>query len=239
MAKMRTTPKDWLKRAFAKLRLKSTLPCTGMTIENKPRLSILIPSTPSRWEMTRTLYDRVCEMCEGLEIEILLFVDNKQRTIGEKREALKNISKGKYFLILDSDDDLLSVSEIYEATIQDVDVITFDQKCRNADGSEFTVSFGLGNPVEHNKHPETGMYVDCLRPPFQMCAWASKFKSIKYPAINYGEDGVWMAKANKRAKSEIHIDKILHSYNFNPEVTEASTESNSHWKNPNEENGNS
>jgi len=185
------------------------------------------------------IYDRVCEMIGEKEIEVLLFVDNKKRTIGEKREGLKNMASGEYFLILDSDDELLSLDEIYDATFSGVDVITFKQLCRNSDGSEFTVTFGLGNPVEHNKDPETGMYLDCLRPPFQMCAWHKKFKSIHYPAINYGEDGVWMKKANKKARTSIHIDKVLHRYNFDPAISEASTESNQYWTNPNENEGNS
>jgi hypothetical protein len=31
----------------------------------------------------------------------------------------------------------------------------------------------------------------------------------------------------------VHIDKVLARYNFDPQVTEASTEDNSEWKNPN------
>jgi hypothetical protein len=35
------------------------------------------------------------------------------------------------------------------------------------------------------------------------------------------------------AKKESYIDKIVYKYNFDPLVTEASTESNSEWTNPN------
>ena len=35
------------------------------------------------------------------------------------------------------------------------------------------------------------------------------------------------------AKYEYKIDKVVHKYNFNILVTEASTEDNSEWKNPN------
>ena len=31
----------------------------------------------------------------------------------------------------------------------------------------------------------------------------------------------------------MHIDKVLHKYNFDPKVTEASTEDNDIWTNPN------
>lgn len=197
------------------------------------RLSILIPSIPSRFDKAQKLYRGIMDMSEGMDIEVLLLVDNKKRTIGEKREALKNISQGKYFMFVDDDDSLLSVKEIYEATGQDVDVITFKQRCFNNDGSEFTVTFGLGNKIEHN-NDSSGNYLACNRPPFHVCAWSNKFKKVKFPAISYGEDGVWSLAANKKAKSEYFIDKVVHSYNFDPLVTEASTESNQHWKNPNE-----
>jgi hypothetical protein len=64
-------------------------------------------------------------MCEGKDIEILLFLDNKKRTVGGKRDALVQMSRGKYFMFVDDDDDLVSIDEIYQATFQDVDVITF------------------------------------------------------------------------------------------------------------------
>ncbi len=199
------------------------------------RLSILIPSIPSRFERAMSLYNKIETMCIGLDVEILLFMDNKKRTIGEKREALKNLSKGKYFMFVDDDDSLLSVKEIYEATEKDVDVITFWQVCLNSNGSEYFIDFGLKNPIEHNTD-ENGNYVNCLRPPFHCCAWSSWFKKIKYPAINYGEDGVWVLKSLKHANVEHHINEVLHAYNFHPQLTEASTESNKYWTNPNESN---
>jgi hypothetical protein len=174
-------------------------------------------------------------MCEGLDVEVLMLADNKKRTIGEKREALKNLSKGKYFMFVDDDDSLLSVKEIYEATEQDVDVITFKQRCFNNDGSEFIVTFGLSNDIEHNTD-FNGNYLDCNRPPFHVCAWHHYFQKYSYPDINYGEDGIWSQKANENAVFETFIDKVLHSYNFHPEITEASTESNKYWTNPNESN---
>ncbi len=195
------------------------------------RLSILIPSIPSRFERAVKLYSKILAMVGEKDIEVLMLTDNKKRTIGEKREALKNISNGKYFMFVDDDDDIISLDEIYEAAEQDVDVITFKQLCFNQDGSEYFVTFGLNNQVEHNT--QDGKYLDCNRPPFTCCAWSGWYKKIKFPDINYGEDGVWVWEALPNAISEHHIDKVLHLYQFNSAVTEASTESNEHWQNPN------
>lgn len=197
-----------------------------------PQLSILICSIPSRFDKARALYEHCLELVGDKDIEVLLFMDNKKRTIGEKREAIKNISNGKYFMFVDDDDSIYSVDEIYEATEKDVDVITFKSKCLNSDGSSYVVTFGLGNEVEHNT--EDGRYLDIKRPPFPQCAWNEIFKTFRFPAISYGEDWEWTKKALKGAADEIHIDKVIHGYNFDPKVTEASTETNHFWKNPDE-----
>jgi len=196
------------------------------------RLSILIPSIPSRFDKLLATYNQIASMCEGKDIEVLAFTDNKKRTIGEKRDALVQMSNGKYVMFVDDDDTLLSVDEIYEATLEDVDVITFKQECLNTDKSTFVVDFGLGNIIEHNKD-ENGNYIDCKRPPFHVCAWHKKYKEFRFPNVNYGEDWAWVEQFVKYAQSEVHIDKVLHKYNFDPKVTEASTEDNEIWTNPN------
>ena len=195
------------------------------------RLSILIPSIPARIEKATSLYERIIEMVGDMDIEVLMFIDNKKRTIGEKRENLKNASNGKYFMFVDDDDDILSISEIYEATNSDVDVISFISECRNPDGSTFLVDMSLGNDVEHNT--EDGRYLDCKRPPFQMCAFNKKFKWYPYPFVNYSEDWGWLKNVLPKCKNQVYIPKVIHKYNFDPNVSEASTESNSEWKNPN------
>lgn len=198
---------------------------------NKPKLSILIPSIPSRWARSIKLYNKIVNMIGDREIEVLMFTDNKKRTIGEKRESLKNISNGKYFMFVDDDDDLVEIEDLYNATFNDVDVITFNQRCLNADGSTYVINFKLGNPIEHNS--KDGRYLDSKRPPFHVCAFSQKFKKYSYPFVSYGEDWGWLEKVLPLAKTEIHVDKVIHGYNFDTAVTEASTESNEIWKNPN------
>lgn len=196
-------------------------------------LSILIPSIPSRWAKAVELYNQLCKFIDDKEIELLMLTDNYRRTIGEKRESLKNISNGKYFMFVDDDDSLYSITEIYEACQNDVDVITFKSKCLNADGSSFIVTAGLQHEVEHNT--DEGRYLDCNRPPFTQCAWNARFKHIAFPAIDYGEDWEWVKQVLPLAGSEIHIPLVLHGYNFNPETSEADTTTNPHWTNPNHE----
>jgi hypothetical protein len=161
-----------------------------------------------------------------------MYTDNKVCTIGEKHNLLKSACRGKYFMFIHDDDWLINIKEIYEATFLDVDVIDFKAKCRNENGSTYIVTQRLGNEVEHNT--VNGKYLDCNRPPFPNCAWHNKFKKFQFPAINYGEDWVFIEQCLTEATTEHFIDKVLFKYNFNAKTTEASTKSNPYWQNPNE-----
>ena len=193
------------------------------------QLSILIPSIPSRWERAQNLYTKISKMCEGKDIEILLFLDNKKRTVGGKRDALVQMSRGKYFMFVDDDDDLVSVDEIYQATFQDVDVITFKQLSLSPNRAKtpFIVTFGLGNENEININRElttsrtNTVFNDCKRPPYHICAWNQTFKKYRFPESSYGEDWEWVKQCIAEAKTEIFIDKILHRYNYDQNVSEA------------------
>ena len=202
-----------------------------MSAKNNIQLSILIPSIPSRFDRAKELYNNLLEMVGEKQIEIVLLMDNKVITIGEKQNRLMQMANGKYFCFIHDDDCLVSLDEIYDATFKDVDVICFKARCLNNDGSEYIVTQRLGNEVEHNT--KDGKYLDCNRPPFPNCVWNSRFKKVKFPDISYSEDWEWVQKCLKSAQSEVFIDKVLFNYNFNSEVTEASTESNEHWVNPN------
>lgn len=185
-----------------------------------PLLSILICSIPSRFEKVMKLYAEINAMVEDRDIEILILTDNKRRTIGAKREAIKNISNGKYFVYVDDDDSLYSLKEIYEACKNDVDVITYKIKCRNSSGKEFIVTVGLGNEIEH-KGDGDGNYIDLKRPPFTQAVWNARFKHVRFPDLNYAEDTGWAEQVLKLAKTEIHIPKVLQGYNFDPLISEA------------------
>lgn len=170
--------------------------------------------------MSRGLFTRLQQMCEGKDIEILYLMDNKKRTCGEKHEALKNISNGKYFMFCHDDDDILQIDEVYRATFQDVDVITFKQLCDSPNDAKtpYVVTFGLGNPTETFPGPVPNSFADCRRPPWTVCAWNRKFKSIPYNGV-YAEDWDWVQRALVEAKTEVFVDVIVHRYKWDRDIT--------------------
>ena len=76
------------------------------------QFSVLILTIPSRVEKYWT---PLCQHLDkqiadtGVKVEVLTLADNKAMTIGEKRQSLLEISRGKWVGFLDDDDWLVVV----------------------------------------------------------------------------------------------------------------------------------
>jgi hypothetical protein len=72
--------------------------------------SILIPTIPGREDklqrLLRTIHERRLSVCPSLRIEICIDFDNREKTIGAKRQRLLQGAKGKYMSFIDDDDDV-------------------------------------------------------------------------------------------------------------------------------------
>lgn len=181
-------------------------------------LSILIPSIPERLDKLKTLIEKI-QLIKGYNYEILSLCDNRQMTIGEKRNKLVSMAKGKYIAFCDDDDDITDKYELLMIACSTVnaDVITFKQEA-TVDGNKTIVDFDL-------KHTENEIFVTdgvTKRRPFHVCAWKRELvKGIKFPEINWGEDWKWCAKALKKVKTQCKIDKVLHIYIHDKEISRA------------------
>jgi hypothetical protein len=123
------------------------------------KLSILIASIPSRFEMMQKLYNKLLKEVGDLPIEILCFIDNKKRSIGKKREALVQLAKGEYVSFIDDDEDYFEgyAQKILEAIESKSDVITFKQKC-TINGKSFLVDFSTEYNNENARFITIGYY---------------------------------------------------------------------------------
>lgn len=201
------------------------------------KLSILIPSIPSRmarlWNLLETLEKQIAGR---KSVEILALTDNKQMSIGSKRDKLKDLAAGEYLCFLDDDDAISDdyVDQLLAATNSQADVIPFNQ-IAVINGIPVDVDFDLSHANEELQWDKEGeSYKPLKRQPFHVCAWRSEIaKQCTFPDISYGEDAVFVEQACRLATTQHKINQVLHRYIFDDQVTEASTESNEHWKNPN------
>lgn len=183
------------------------------------RFSILTPAVPSRWGLVQRLWSNLSQQIGELPVEHLILMDNKRRTVGEKRDALLRIARGDYVAFVDDDDNVSDdyVAAILDAATQNPDVITFRQSVVS-NGRSGEVEFRLGNPNEPFKPGEV-----TLRNAWHVCAWRRTLAILShFPAVNYGEDIAFSEPLNKLAGlRQIHIPRILHRYEHDSTTSEA------------------
>jgi len=182
-------------------------------------LSILTPAVPSRLDQLGKLCAEIERQVGSLPVEHLVFLDNKRRTVGEKRDALLRTARGKYVAFVD-DDDWISddyVNSLLTEAEKDPDVITFEQHC-TVNGVAFIVEFGLGNP---NEKPEPGKLIK--RNAWHVCAWRRSIAILsRFPAVNYGEDWAFAAPLCAILRlTSMHIPRVIHWYQHDAKTTEA------------------
>lgn len=187
-------------------------------------LSILTPAVPSRFGQLTGLCARLEYQIGGLPVEHLVLMDNKKRTVGEKRDALLRAARGKYVAFVDDDDNVTGnyVSAILNATRDDPDVITFRQMATVNQFSR-TVEFKLGNPNEPWSHYPIETLPPIKRNAWHVCAWRRTLAILSsFPASNYGEDWAYAARlCAMPGLKETHIPEVLHFYRHSSETTEA------------------
>ena len=182
-----------------------------------PILSILTPAIWNR-ESAKFLAAAISEQIGSGPVEHLVLFDNRQRSIGAKRQALVDIARGKYLAFVDDDDDISPdyVSRLLAAAESNADVLTFRQRAIY-NGRESEIVFGINNPEE--QFVDNGI---TLRAPWHVCAWKREtVEGCLFGDYNYKEDLVWCQQARKRIRTAHHIDAVLHTYRHDATTTAA------------------
>lgn len=212
-------------------------------MQNKIYLSVVIASIPERFDKAIALYRKLNNQINALEankmIELIMFTDNRIRSIGGKRQECLRLSQGDYIMYLDDDEDAADnyISEVYNAirSSPTVDVITFKSRYTD-DHSTCIIDMDLNNPTnEQVRQDGFGGYLETKRTPWHVCAWRSEIaKSEEFAMVGYGEDWDWVSRILPKAKTQVKIDFVLHHYIWSKNTSAAPTESNEVWTNPNE-----
>lgn len=177
------------------------------------RLSILIATTIDRRKMFNVLYEEFMRQTEGLDVEVLFEEDNKQMTIGAKRQKLLERATADYVVFFDSDDlpQPNYVSSILKALESGPDCVGFlirmttngerEQVCchrlkypewkNNVDGYDYVRAVGHFNPIRRDFALQAG-----------------------FPDKRFGEDFDYSLRVSKLCKSEVYIDEYLFHYRY-------------------------
>jgi glycosyltransferase involved in cell wall biosynthesis len=196
------------------------------------KFSILILSIPSRIKSLTAAVEQLQAQADGTgqpkSVEVLVLLDNRSKSISEKRNDLLGIARGKYVAFLDDDD---AISKDYMEKIlkaidehDGVDCITFNQWC-SLDGEPMDVEFGVGNPHGQLWRDEDGFLGDIKRPPYHMCVWRREIAQSEPFRPVYGANGQssedidWLLRLYPKVQTEHHIPDALHGYIYSSQTT--------------------
>jgi len=196
------------------------------------KFSVLILSIPSRNESLMAAMKQLQEQADatgqGKAVEILVLLDNRSKSIAEKRNDLLQAARGKYIAFLDDDD---AISKEYMGKIlaaideyDGVDCISFNQWC-TINGEPMNVEFGIGNPHGHLWRDEDGFLGDIKRPPYHMCVWRREIAQSETFNPVYGANGQssedidWLLRLYPKVQTEYHIPDALHGYIYSSQTT--------------------
>lgn len=181
-------------------------------------LSVLIPSIPERMDLLEGLVDCL-EGQSDPRMEVLVLMDNRRRFLGEKRNALMQMAKGKYLCHID-DDEMLSpdfFKKLLPAMEGDFDLIAYNATC-SLNGSEpFLVRTKLGAENEQPKHLPGGRYSDIIRQPWFWCLWRSELaRQFKFPEyFDAAEDWTWLRQILPSVKTHVKVEESLFHHRYN------------------------
>ena len=207
-------------------------------MSKKYLISILIPTLIERREVFNKLIDNIHKQIKDnrLEdlVEIISICDNRNIKLSEKRNRAQQMAQGKYFFHLDDDD---TIADNYCKTVCDIikridpkkypDVITYDQLCK-VNGNRFIVTADLKEKFTLRPVDLQNNIQSFTRVPWQYHLWRTE----KYAKIwrtdsdtNAREDQNWLKKIYlEYPKTQHHIKKILHTYNFGTDGVETTTQ---------------
>lgn len=191
------------------------------------KLSILIPTVVGREEKLQRLMDILDPQFDELvrwsvhtgemPVEIIIDKDNKEVSIGAKRQRMLEKALGEWVVFIDDDDLVAStyISDILNAAKEDeVDAIGFLIDCY--DGRNYT-----GRAKASLKYSDWGEYHDGYRyvrtiyhktPVKRKLALKAGFKDERY-----GEDYSYAMRLKNYLQTEKFIDKVLYFYRYEHE----------------------
>jgi len=213
--------------------------------------SILIPSIPERYHTAQGLLFSLLEsqsIARMQDVELLVLMDNKRRSVGAKRNALLEMAQGEYVSFIDDDDEVATdyVQKIYRLIAKTrkektpADVICFPQRATLVNQGvvhECTYSLAHWKDREPDKRrqlaptdkPNTLAWSG---PPAHTMVWrretllkgycptCHKDDIVSFPKKNFGEDVDWVDAVCEKAKTEIVLNgEALYLYNFDSERT--------------------
>jgi len=179
-------------------------------------LSICLATVESRAKLFALLHGELMVKTSGKPVELVVYCDNKEISIGKKRQELMERATGDYVVFIDDDDWVAPtyVDDILQALTTKPDCVGFEIECTtngrdkqsaiasmrykrwsdNLDGYRFNRSTYHKTPIRRDLALKVG-----------------------FPNLRYAEDKYFSEGIIKLVETEVFIPKVLYYYRFNSE----------------------
>lgn len=180
-------------------------------------LSILICTTIDRRELFKKLYYEFFVQTKGLPVEVLFEEDNKELSVGAKRQKLLLRAQGKYIVFFDSDDwpQEFYVKEILKALEKEPDCVGFLIHMTTNGVRPQVCCHSLRNKVcaENVNGYDYVRWVTHFNPVKREIALQVGFKDLRY-----AEDKPYWDGVTKLCKTEVFINKKMFHYRYSNKI---------------------
>ena len=176
------------------------------------KLSILIPTIVGRENQFNSLYESIDSQITD-EVEIITLCDNKELSIGSKRDILYNKAKGLYSVQIDDNDSISLdyVKIILEAIKSGADCVGYYERC-TIEGKIKRSKISLYNECWVSlKEPIKG--IDYLRTPFFKVPIKTRIcQAVGVSDMRYNEDEDFSIRIKKHLRTEIFVPFDMYYY---------------------------
>jgi glycosyltransferase involved in cell wall biosynthesis len=182
-----------------------------------PRLSILLCTVETRAKLFAELYAHILKQAEGKPVEVLVACDNKEISIGKKRQNLLQQATGDYVCYVDDDDWVsdLYVDDILAALESGPDCVGFLITCTtNGRNPKSAIA-----SMRYREWAENCDGYAHVRTPYHKTPILRSIAlAVGFPDLRYGEDRPFAVGVTARVKTEAFIDKVCYHYRFRNEA---------------------
>lgn len=175
-------------------------------------LNILIPTIVGREILYRDLRDKL-ELQITSDVEIITLKDDKEVSIGTKRQMLLESSNSEYVVFIDDDDTVSEdyVTEVLKALESKPDCVGFEIECYGTAGKTASAS------NKYDKWAENVNGFDYVRTPYHKIPIKREIAlQIGFKDMRYAEDYDFSLRLKESGliKDEVYIPKVLYYYMY-------------------------
>lgn len=185
-------------------------------ILSRIQLSILLCTVETRAALFAKLHTEISRQASGRSVEVLVACDNKEISIGKKRQNLLEQATGDWVCFIDDDDWIAPtyVDEILAALATKPDCVGFKLHCT-------TNGMNPQSAIASMRYPKwvenTDGYGHCRSIYHKTPTRRNLALQVGFPDLRYAEDKVFSTGIMKLVTTEAFIDKVLYFYRYRTE----------------------